>query len=128
MSQPTTSNQAEFFQLQRRGDVVIMLPLPNIEDMVESLIDPSAKLVLQPLLTNPPSGLVVDLSQVDYFGSLFVRFLLRCHEFLQGQGIEMVLAGVSEKCRELLHVMNLDTLWAIYDTPAEAVEVFEGAY
>jgi anti-anti-sigma factor len=127
MSQPTVSKQGEFFQLQRRGDVVIMLPSPNIEDMVESLIDPSAKLVLQPLLANPPSGLVVDLTQVDYFGSLFVRFLLRCHEFLQGEGIEMVLAGVSEKCRELLHVMNLDTLWAIYDTLNEAVEVFDGA-
>jgi hypothetical protein len=36
-------------------------------------------------------------------------------------GSEVVLAGASDRVRELLHLTALDTLWALYSTRAEAV-------
>jgi anti-anti-sigma regulatory factor len=36
-------------------------------------------------------------------------------------GSEVVLAAASERIRELLHLTALDTLWAIYDSRAEAL-------
>jgi hypothetical protein len=38
----------------------------------------------------------------------------------------MVLAGVSKRIRELLRLTNLDTLWAIYDSRAEALDSLGG--
>jgi anti-sigma B factor antagonist len=77
---------------------------------------------------DPPSGVIFDLSQVSYFGSLFITFLLRCHLLLKKQGEgEVVLAGVSDRIRELLRMTNLDTLWALYDTPAEALDAIGGS-
>jgi anti-anti-sigma regulatory factor len=43
-------------------------------------------------------------------------------------GSEMVLAGVSDRIRELLRLTNLDTLWAIYDTRKEALEALSESY
>jgi anti-anti-sigma factor len=79
-------------------------------------------MVLAPLRADPAAGLVIDLSQVSYFGSVFLSFLLRCHMLVKKHGSEVVLAGASERARELLHLTALDTLWALYNTRAEAVE------
>ena len=111
------ATQGESFQIQRRGDVVIVVPSPDVENMSDAMIEQAAQLVLAPLRDDPPSGVIFDLAQVNYFGSLFITFLLRCHLLLKRQGDgEVVLAGVSDRIRELLRMTNLDTLWALYDT------------
>ena len=40
---------------------------------------------------------------------------------------ELVLAGVSDRVRELLRLTSLDTLWALYATRAEALEALGGS-
>jgi hypothetical protein len=42
-------------------------------------------------------------------------------------GSEVVLAGASDRVRELLHLTALDTLWALYDTRREALESLSSA-
>jgi anti-sigma B factor antagonist len=43
------------------------------------------------------------------------------------QGSELILTGVSDKARELLRVMSLDTLWAIYESREEALAALSGS-
>jgi anti-anti-sigma factor len=95
--------------------------------MDETLIQEAAQVVLAPLRQEPPGGIIMDLSKVNYFGSVFLSFLLRCHMLAKKHGSEMVLAGASERTRELLHLTNLDTLWAIYESRAEALAALAGA-
>ena len=40
---------------------------------------------------------------------------------------ELVLAGVSDRVRELLRLTSLDTLWALYATREEAVDSLGGS-
>lgn len=124
MAEPSAG---ESFQIDRRGDIAVITPSAEIESMPENLIEQAAQIVLAPLKVTPPSGLIVDLSRVNYFGSVFISFLLRCHLLVKKQGSELILAGVSEKTRELLRVMSLDTLWAIYETPDEALASLGGS-
>jgi anti-anti-sigma factor len=121
------STQGQSFQLERHGDIAVIVPSPEVESMSENLIQQAAQLVLAPLKADPPSGLVIDLSRVKYFGSVFLSFLLRCHTPMRMNGSEMVLAGVSDRIRELLRLTNLDTLWAIYDTRQEAMDALRGS-
>jgi len=119
--------QNESFQILRRGDIVIVIPSPEVESMSDTMIEQAAQLVLAPMKDDTPPGVIFDLSQVNYFGSLFITFLLRCHLLLKKQGDgEVVLAGVSNRVRELLRMTNLDTLWALYDTREEALEALDG--
>jgi anti-anti-sigma factor len=115
------STQSQSFRIQRHGDVAVVIPAPEVESMPENLIQQAAETVLSPLRKSPPAGLVIDLSEVNYFGSVFLSFLLRCHMLLKKSGSEMVLAGASPRAKELLHLTALDTLWAIYNTRAEAL-------
>ena len=114
--------QGQWFQVERHGDVAVIIPSPEIEKLPENQVEMAAQLVLAPLKENPPSGLIVDLSGVNFFGSVFISFLLRCHMLVKKHGSEVVLAGASERIRELLHLTALDTLWALYDTRAQALE------
>lgn len=120
------STYSESFKVTRVGDIAVIEPAPEVESMPENLIQQAAQMVLAPLREDPPSGLVIDLSKVKFFGSVFISFLLRCHTRVKQHGSEMVLAGASDRIRELLHLTNLDTLWALYDTREEAIEALGG--
>jgi anti-anti-sigma factor len=111
-----------FIQIERHGDIAIIVPTADVEAMQWDLIEQAADIVLQPLKKEPANGVIVDLSQVAYFGSVFLSLLLRCHKLVKQQGNEMVLCGASERARELLKLTALDTLWAIYATREEALE------
>jgi len=129
MTRSFATEQGESFQIQRHGDVVVVEPSAEIENMPDNLIEQAASLVLSPLRDEPPSGLVIDLSRVNFFGSMFITFLMRCHLLMHKQRHpgELVLAGVNDRVRELLRMTNLDTLWALYDTREEALEAL-GSY
>jgi anti-anti-sigma factor len=120
------SSQNQSFDVERHGDIAIITPSPEVESMPENLIQQAAQMVLAPLRDDPPAGLVIDLTKVQFFGSVFISFLLRCHMLVKKHGSEVVLAGVSKRIRELLHLTALDTLWALYDTRAEAIEALAG--
>ena len=129
MSRSAAPLQAESFEIHRHGDIVVLVPSPDVENMTDNTIEQAASLVLSPLKEDPPAGLIIDLGRVNYFGSMFITFLMRCHLLMHKHGHpgELVLAGVSDRVRELLRMTNLDTLWALYDSRAEALEAL-GSY
>jgi anti-sigma B factor antagonist len=124
MTHESTHNQT--ISIERHGDIAVITPSPDVEKMPENLMEQAARMVLAPLKDNPPAGLVFDLSRVDYVGSVFLSFLLRCHKRVKEHGSEVVVAGASHRARELLHMTALDTLWALYDTRAEALAALTG--
>jgi anti-sigma B factor antagonist len=128
MASNTTAPLAnEYFQVKRHGDVAVIVPSPEVEQLPDNLVQPAADLVLSPLRDDPPSHLIVDLEGVRYFGSAFITFLLRCHLLVKKRGSELVLAGVNPRIRELLRTTALDTLWALYESRQEAIEALSGS-
>jgi anti-anti-sigma factor len=113
---------AEAFKVERHGDVAVIIPPPEVESMHEALIQQAAQIVLSPLKADPPGGIVIDLSNVAYFGSTFISFLLRCYMLAKRHDSVVVLAGASERIRELLHLMALDMLWVYEPTKAAAIK------
>lgn len=114
------------FQLEWHGNVVVITPASNVESMRWDLVEPAADIVMEPLKEQAVPMLVFDLSDVSYFGSVFLALLLRCHKFVKSRGGELVLCGASKMAAELLRVTALDTLWAIYDSREEAIEALSG--
>ena len=121
------TKESESFRVERHGDIAVIIPASEVESMPENLILQAAEMVLAPLRQDPPAGLVIDLTEVQFFGSVFISFLLKCHMLVKRHGSEVVLAGASDRIRELLHMTALDTLWALYDTRAEALAALAGS-
>lgn len=123
----TDPMQSDYFQIQPYGDMAVMVPAAEVENLPSSLIEPAAQIVLSTLKADPPAYLIIDLSQVGFFGSEFISFLLRCHLLVKRHNSELVLAGVSPRIRELLRQTALDTLWAIYDSRDQALKELRGS-
>jgi anti-sigma B factor antagonist len=123
MANPTSQQS---INIERHGDIAVITPSSDVEKMPENLMEQAAQMVLAPLKADPPAGLIFDLSKVDYVGSVFLSFLLRCHKRVKEHGSEVVVAGASPRARELLHMTALDTLWALYETRAEAMDALTG--
>ncbi len=117
----------EYFQVKRHGDIALVTPSPEVEQLPESLMQPAASMLLAPLKEDPPSHLIVDLTGVRYFGSAFITFLLRLHLITKQRGSELILSGVNSRIRELLKTTALDTIWALYETRQEAMEALGGS-
>lgn len=116
---------ADAFRIERHGDVAVVIPSSEVESLQWELIEQASDLVLGPISRMEAPLVIIDLSEVDYFGSVFLSLLLRTWKSVFQHGGTMVLCGVSKRARELLKLTALDTLWAIYDTRGEALEVLE---
>jgi anti-sigma B factor antagonist len=116
------SEAQEDFRFEWRGNTVVIKPASNVESMQWDLIEGAADIVMEPIQNQEMPMVVIDLSDIRYFGSVFLALLLRCHKFVRSKGGELVLCGASELATELLRVTALDTIWAIYDTQDEALE------
>lgn len=110
------------FAIEWHGSSVVVIPSGDVESMRWDLIEQAAEIVMTPLKKLDVPMLVFDLSHVEFFGSVFLSLLLRCHKYVRSRGGELLLCGASASARELLSVTALDTLWAIYDTRQEALE------
>ncbi len=95
---------------------------PALESIAVGLEDQAAELIFDPIRRDAEPLIVFDLSQIDYFGSVFLGVLLRCWKMVQAKGGSMALACVSVRARELLHLTSLDFVWPIYESRREAVE------
>lgn len=113
------------FKLEWHGNVVVITPATNLESMDWELMEDLADTVMAPIKAQTAPMVVFDLSEVGYFGSVFLSLLLRCHTAVKTRAGELVLCGASAMARELLKITALDTLWAVYDTVDQALEALD---
>ncbi len=116
------SEVLDSFRIEWHGNTVVVTPASSVESLNWDLVEQAADLVMEPLAGQEAPMVVVDLSRVGYFGSVFLALLLRCHKFVKKKGGELVLCGASEMALELLRITALDTIWAIYKTRDEAMQ------
>ena len=119
------SEVRESFDIEWHGNTVVVVPAASVESLQWDLVEQAADVVMEPLAAQDVPMVVFDLTHVDYFGSVFLALMLRCHKFLKRQGGELVLCGTNEMARELLKITALDTIWAIYDTRQEAMQAID---
>ena len=110
------------FTIERRGDLTVVSATPALESIAMGLEEQAAELIFDPIRHDAEPLIVFDLSQIDYFGSVFLGVLLRCWKLVQAKGGTMALSGVSARAKELLHLTSLDFVWPIYADRREAVE------
>ena len=65
--------------------------------------------------------MVFDMSRADYFGSQVIELMIVVWRRLAAVHGALVLCGMSAAAREMMHIVNLDTIWRICDTLDEAL-------
>jgi anti-anti-sigma factor len=118
---PTEMTDDDAFCVEQVGDVWVIIPSPRVESLQWELIEEASELLVAPFCKMEGPQVVVDLKEVDYFGSVFLSLLLRVERCVRRSAGSMAVCGASPRARELLRITNLDTIWAIYDDRSEAL-------
>jgi anti-sigma B factor antagonist len=113
------------FTIERHGEVITIKTSSMLETLEPSLLEGAAALLIDSLHNEVNPQIIVDLSPLDYFGSSFLALLIRCWKLTQAKNGTMVLAGVSNRARDLLHMTSLDMVWPIYGTVREAIDALQ---
>jgi anti-anti-sigma factor len=116
------SQSPDAFTIERHGDLTVISATPALESLDPTLEEYAAQMLMSPLRDDREPQVVFDLSEVRYFGSMFLAVLIRCWKLITARGGTMVLAGVSGQVKELLRLTSLDMIWPIYPDRREAIE------
>jgi anti-anti-sigma factor len=112
----------DVFTIEHHGEVLLIVGSAALETVDPDFIEQATRVLLEAIRHRDDPLIVIDLAQVDYFGSSFLALLLRCWKQVKVRGGLMVLSGVSERSRELLRITSLDMIWPIYAGRREAIE------
>jgi len=116
------SEVPDYFKIEWHGNTVVVTASSGVESLNWDLVERAADVIMEPLSDQTAPMVIVDLSHVKFFGSIFLALLLRCHKFVKRKGGELVLCGPSDLARDTLRITALDTIWAIYSTRQEALD------
>jgi anti-sigma B factor antagonist len=117
---------SDVFRVELAGGTIVISPAGDIGTLTGELLEEAAEMMTELIEGHESPMLVIDLSGVPNCSSVFMSFLLRCHKAVKNRSGEMVLSGTSKMLRELLSLTRLDTVWAVYETRAEALDAVDG--
>ena len=108
--------------IQENGVTVVVMG-KEYENIDETVIDDVREFLLSVSASADPPRLLVDLSQVEFFGSSFIELLFRVwHRMKAKEGGIFGICGLNPYCSEVLEVTHLNQLWSIYSTREEALK------
>jgi anti-sigma B factor antagonist len=82
------------------------------------------KSVIQEAVDNGERKFLIDFSKTGYIDSSGLGALVSISKKIREQGGELRLSGLNEDLRSLFELTKLDTLFAITDTPEQALAAF----
>lgn len=103
------------------GDTLIVKARQDLREFDSNDIDSEGERIVQ-LLDDPGlRNVLIDLSGTDYYGSSALNWFLRLDKKTHAKNGQLVLVGLSEHEREILHVTKLDSRWTVCKTRADAL-------
>lgn len=121
MKRPPTRS-ADVFSIERHSGVTVVVASAALESLDPSLEQQITELLVNVLRDAREPLVIFDLSDVSFFGSMFIAVLLRCWKHTTSRGGTMALAGVSPQVKDLLHVTSLDIVWPLYPDRRSALD------
>lgn len=107
---------------ERHGNVTCVVLGREFESVDEFLLDQIRDDILEKAYSADPPHVLIDLSEVKFFGSSFIEVLFRIwNKVDKGEDGKFGISGLTKYCIEVLEVTQLDKLWDLYPTLDDAV-------
>lgn len=102
------------FHLESVQGIWVVTPHPTILSLEWDVIEQAADTILAACGQTAECRLLFDLTEVEYFGSIFISLLLRCSNAVKQRGGRFGLCGVQMPVLEMLQIGRLDRVFPIY--------------
>jgi anti-anti-sigma factor len=111
----------ESFSSDRDAELMVIKVLRNSSSLAEVEVRAESDLIKQELKGAGVTGLVFDLTHVDYFGSAMLESMLGFWKSIGSPDHRVAVCGASKTAKEILKVSRFDTLWKIKETLPDAL-------
>jgi len=95
-----------------------------LQGSLDSKTSPQAQQALDGFLAGGSRKLLIDFTALDYISSAGLRVLLATAKRLSGAGGGLRLFGLNETVREVFDISGFSTIFAVFDTEADALREF----
>jgi anti-anti-sigma factor len=113
---------AGIFEIELEDDTIIVVPAVDLGELEYERIGAGARDVLELLDDTAIRNVVLDFDKTDHCGSCALGFMLTIWKGVRMRKGRMALCNVSDHEQEILQITNLNNLWPICATRAEALE------
>ena len=111
----------QLVRLEQAGNILIVSPLFTCTAICETELH-AQWAIIERMLRNPAiQHVTIDLSEIPYFGSLLLEWMVLIWKRIRARGGQMVICHCSEIGREILAAARFDTIWKICDDRARAL-------
>jgi anti-anti-sigma factor len=109
------------FAAEQDGSVLVLRPHKNVSSLADLDLFNETKELCRQLHASEIDRVIVDFSEVEYFGSLMLESLRILWNEVHAHGGRMALCNVSPVGREILGIARFDTLWPVCASRSEAM-------
>jgi anti-sigma B factor antagonist len=113
---------SEFIAIERREETLVAVLCQGGSSLVGPQFEADRAVLLERIHYPDVRGVVFDLANADYFGSLLLDTLCLAWKHARECGAGMALCNVSSFGQEILRKAKLNMLWPTYPSRDEAVE------
>lgn len=110
-----------YFQIQSEPGVTVVVPAKIVDSLQWEVIDGASSWILERAMVPTPPYLLFDMTEVEYFGSIFLSLMLRCGKRVTASGGKFAVCGLQSATREVIDAAHLYKIWSIYEHRAAAL-------
>lgn len=112
----------QLVKISRVENVTVLAIGPDFPALHDTALETLGADLLAATQEADPAWIVLDLTNIEFFGSSFIEILFRMWNRVQmaGDG-KFAICGLSSYCKEVLTITHLDKLWTIVPTQEEAI-------
>ena len=113
------------FDTEKIGNTLIVIPHGDGLGFRYADVQIEANQIRRTIAEPGVKHLVIDLSELDYFGSEVIGVFITMAREATNRGGKAAMCNASEKMRQVLESMKLFKLWPHCDSRNEALEIVE---
>ena len=109
----------------RQSDITVLEFGPEYRTLDESNLSQVVQQAVEVAKHASPPLVILDLSHTESFDSFFIQFLIRIWKLIKKRNGQLVIAGLSDNCLEVLKRSKIDSLWKRYPTRESAAQALK---
>ena len=103
------------------------IEIVSVNGRLDQTLTPQLETMLNQLLAQEKSQIIVDLSQVNYINSGGLRCLVSAWCQARQQNGDLMLSGLNARLEEIFSMVGFDKVFHIYPNPEKAQQAFTSA-
>ena len=114
-------SESKLFTIDQQGDSLIVAAASDVRTLAEDEMLEEWDQLLSRLNQYDTTHAIIDLTELDYFGSIMLDLMVRLWKRVSAGGGKLAICNVSKVGEEILKTAKFDSMWPIVSSREEGL-------